>query len=255
MRAKLCSVVSVAAFTLFCCPLAFSQEGLPLFHKMQEALGGADKIASIRDFEQIVRADTWDDNGKPHGEVRKRTRWVNANFLRLDQVGPDDSYVLYFNGTSGWEILPDKSFAVLAGGELKFAQDYLRSLDVRLWLADRDAGNVITSSAPYVITLSDKAETSTKVEITLDPETLLPVKTASISMADSSHPVSNQTRLLEQWEAFGGVKFPQRISIFHGGRKLAAISVVQTRVNGGIKPDDLATKPVDLKPIMSQLRD
>ena len=33
----------------------FSQDVLPLFHKMRNALGGADRIAAIRDFEPLVR--------------------------------------------------------------------------------------------------------------------------------------------------------------------------------------------------------
>jgi hypothetical protein len=76
---------------------------MQLFHKMQTALGGGERIADIQDFEQCVRADTWDNNGKRHGQVYKRTRWIRPNVLRLDQVGPGDTYVLYFNGASGWE--------------------------------------------------------------------------------------------------------------------------------------------------------
>jgi hypothetical protein len=48
---------AVASFTLFgflLCRLAFSQDGLQLFHKMQAALGGADKIPAIRDFESLL---------------------------------------------------------------------------------------------------------------------------------------------------------------------------------------------------------
>ena len=35
-----------------------AQDELQLFHKMQTALGGIDKIASIRDFEECVHAQT-----------------------------------------------------------------------------------------------------------------------------------------------------------------------------------------------------
>jgi hypothetical protein len=97
-----------------------AQDGLRLFHKMQTALGGAEKIASIRDFEECVRAETWDNEGKAHGIVRKRVRLIRPNYLCLDQVGPGDTYVIYFDGTSGWEILPDKTVADLTGGELRF---------------------------------------------------------------------------------------------------------------------------------------
>jgi len=45
---------------------------------------------------------------------------------------------------------------------------------------------------------------------------------------------------------------PQQISIFHEGRKLAEITVEETKVNHGLKSNDLATKPANLNPVMAQ---
>ena len=42
------AVLVLSARLLF--PAASTPDGLALFHKMQAALGGADRIASIRDF-------------------------------------------------------------------------------------------------------------------------------------------------------------------------------------------------------------
>jgi hypothetical protein len=56
---------------------------------MQAALGGEDQIAAVRDFEELVLAESWNGNtGQSMGEVRKRTRWIRPNYLRIDQVGP-----------------------------------------------------------------------------------------------------------------------------------------------------------------------
>lgn len=251
MRAKLGFVAPLAVFALISCPPTSSQDALQLLHKMQQALGGAAKIASIQDFEQSVHAETWDNNGKLNGTVRKRTRWVRPSILRLDQVGHDDTYVLYFNGEVGWEILPDQSVADLAGGELKFAQKYLRDFNLHLWLADRDPLYAIASPAPNVLAISVKGDSSSKLEITLDPVSSLPVKQTAVSLADPDNPVASETQF-DQWAAFGGVMFAQRITIFQRGKKVADITVEQTKVNGGLKPDQLARKPSDLKPVMAR---
>ncbi|MGB6688901.1 MAG: hypothetical protein WBE76_13795 [Terracidiphilus sp.] len=248
-RSHLC--VSVALSMFLFCSSSSGQDALLLFHKMQTALGGAEKIASVRDFEESVRAQAWHNDGRSMGEVRKRTRWIRPNLLRLDQVGPTDTYVLYFDGTSGWEILPDKTVANLAGGELKFAQNYLSGLNLNFWLADRDPSRMITSSGPNVIDISTKGDPSQRTEFTLDPVTFLPVKETDISLSDPNHPVSSESRL-ERWRVIDGVKFPQRITKFHSGMKVAEIAVEQTRLNSGIKAGDLAIKPTDLKPVMSQ---
>jgi len=243
-------LLSFTLLSLLLCPSVFAQDALQLFHKMQEALGGAENIAAVRDFEQRLRAESWDGNGRPLGEVRKRTRWVRPNHLRADQVGPGSTYVLYFDGTSGWEILPGtKTVAVLAGGELKFAQKYLRDLTLNVWLADRDPRYRITSPAPDDVRISD-GDVADQLDITVDPVSWLPVRTTSISLADPAHPIPSET-VTTEWETVQGIRFARRWSVFRSGVRIAEATVEQTRVNNGLKPADLAAKPHDLRPVLS----
>lgn len=235
---------------LLCTP-SHGQDALQLFHKMQEALGGAEKIAAVRDYEQTVSANAWDLGGNSVGVVRKRSRFVRPNYLRLDQVGQRDTYVLYFDGTSGWEILPDGTVADLKGGELMFARNYLNGFDLNIWLADRDPRYRIESPAPNIITISATDNSFPRTEITLDPVTFLPTKRTGTSHADPDHPVTDETSL-EQWHAVEGVKFPRIITKFHNGKKVAEITEEQTRLNGGLKVSDLGIRPPNLKPVMSQ---
>jgi hypothetical protein len=67
---------------------------IQLLHKMQQALGGVEKIAAIRDFEEIVNAEAFSPSGRPVGKVRKRTRWVSPSNLRLndDPAGQGDDF-------------------------------------------------------------------------------------------------------------------------------------------------------------------
>jgi hypothetical protein len=243
--------VSIALLTLSFCSPSHGQDALQLFHKMQTALGGAEKIASVHDFGESVRAQAWHNDGRSMGEVRKRTRWIWPNILRLDQVGAEDTYVLYFDGTSGWEITPDRPLANLDAGDLKFAHNYVTGIVLDLWLADRDPNRVITSSGANLIVVSTKGDSSQRTELTLDPVTFLPVKETDISLSDPNHPVSSESRF-ERWQVIDGVKFPQRIIKFHSGKKVAEITVEQTELNRGLKAADLAIKPPDQKPVMSQ---
>jgi hypothetical protein len=233
---------------LFCAPL--SDDGVQLFHKMQNALGGADKITAVRDFEQTERAETWFPDGQPRGSVTKRVRFIRPSFLRIDQTGPGDTYALYFDGTSGWEILPDGKVQDLTAGELRFAQGYLYGLQLNQWLADRDPDIVLSSPAPNVLSFSVRGDSKHRNEITLDPLTSLPSSEKGISLADPDHPVASETRL-EGWHAVDGIKFPGRIINVHDGKKLADITVEQTRLNRGLKPADLGRKPADGKPVMN----
>ena len=260
----------VPALLLFCIPQAAQSqtqtlpqkstpEGLTLLHKMQTALGGAERIAAIRDYEETVLAKTWNPNGTPLGEVRKRTRWMRSpNLLRLDQIGPRDTYVLYFDGSSGsgWEMLPDlnntdplkttgKSIE-LAGGELKFATNYLSGFQFNMWLADRMPGYTVTSPAPNVLRIEHDGDAN---DFTLDTATWLPVKTSGVSLANPDRPVQSEMRY-EAWTEVAGVHFPTKRANFHSGAKLGEITEVAIRVNTGLKPQELAAKPGDFAPVI-----
>ena len=249
MRLRRSFVPLTLAFLLLCTP-GFSQDGLPLFRKMQEALGGADRIAAIRDFEQEVRAESWNGNtGQSMGEVRKRTRWIRPNHLRVDQVGPGSTYVLYCDGTAGWEILPGTQQAVeLAGGELEFAREYVRGFRLNTWLADRDSRYRITSPSPHVVRVSD-GDITHQIDITLDAASL-PNRMRFTTLSNPAHPVVGE-EVATDWEAVQGLRFPRRWTVFRSGIRVAEAKESRSFVNRGLDLADLTAKPPDSKPVLS----
>jgi len=238
-------------------PPASKPEGLQLLRKMQAALGGADKIAAIQDYEETVLAKTWSPDGNPLGDVRKRTRWMRSpNVVRLDQIGPRDTYVLYYDGSSGsgWEILPDLSIpdsmkttgkvTALAGGELEFARAYLSGFPFTQWIADRTPGTRVTSPAANVVRIEHDGEAT---DFTLDPATWLPLKSAGVSLADPDRPVQAEMRY-EAWTTVAGIHFPTKRSNYHEGLKLGTVAEATIRVGVGLTVEQLAAKPADFAP-------
>jgi len=224
---------------------------------MQTALGGAEKIAAIHDYEETVLARTWNPDGSPLGEVRKRTRWMRSpNLLRLDQIGPRDTYVLYFDGSSssGWEILPDLNNPdplktsgkpiELVGGELKFAKGYLSGFQFNMCLADRTQGYIVTSPASNVLRIEHDGNAT---DFTLNTATWLPHKTSGVSLANPDRPVQSEMRY-EAWIQVAGVLFPTKRANYHNGVKLGEITNAAIQVNIGLKPQELSAKPADFAP-------
>ncbi len=232
---------------------ASAQDGLELLRKMQTALGGAQNIAAISDYEEIQSATMFSRDGKLLGKVVKRTRWIRPDVLRLDQVGPGNTYVLYFDGVAGWEVLPskdEKKVIGLAGGELEFARKYIRDLSFNVWLADRNPSYRIESPAANVIRIADSDDPTHQLDITLETSTGLPVKETTLSLADPAHPVPSETRF-EEWQTVRGIRFPRRIAIFRNGVRLAKITVERIDLNKGLRQDDLAAKPEGLNPVLT----
>jgi hypothetical protein len=230
---------SLGALTLFLCSPVFAQDSTELLHRMQQALGGADKIASIRDVDELVHAQTWHEDGSMRGDVRKRTRWISPTCLRLDQVGKDNNTYVYFDGSSCWEIVPDKSGAVeLRGDEVKFAEHYLQHIDFKFWLADRDPQYLITSPMPNVVRITDKRDQQNTQDIALDPSSWLPIKQSS----------GNQETQFTEWAFAEGVRYPRVTTMITDGQKRATITVDWIKLNGGLDKRELSAKPRDLKP-------
>lgn len=249
MRVK-SPLVCLLLISLCVCSSVFSQDGLPLFHKMQDALGGANRIAAVRDFEELVLGESWNGNtGRSMGEVRKRTRWIRPNHLRIDQAGPGSTYVLYFDGTSGWEVLPGTQHAVeLTGGELEFARRMLTGVRLNTWIADRDARYHITSPSANVVRVSD-GTIEHQLDITVDAASSLPARIKFVTLSDPAHPTPGED-VFAEWETVQGIRFPRRYTVFRSGVRVAEAKDVRTSVNVGLSPSDLAAKPPDLKPVL-----
>jgi hypothetical protein len=244
-------LAAVILSLLTCAPAPSAPTASALLHRLQEALGGADSIAAVYNFDQTVRGVSFDGNtGQRIGEVRKRVRWVKPNHLRLDQVGPGNTYVLYFDGVGGWEILPDGSVHDLEAGELQFAQGYLRGFPLKTMLADRDPAYTISSPAPNVLRIVHKESDATRpADLTLDPSSWLPLKETSTSYADPAHPVDSETQYGE-WKEVQGIRFAYRFKKLHGGAHVADAVIEATVLNSGLQVADLEAKPPDLEPAM-----
>lgn len=236
-----------------------TKEGLLLLHKMQDGLGGAKRIAAVHDFDETIRAEAWDASGAALGEVHKRTRWMRSpTTLRLDQIGPRGTYVLYLNGGSGsgWEILPDLrspdrfkttgTSIELAGGELAFARSYLSGFELNMWLADI-RGYTVTSPRPNVLRIEHDGDAT---DFTIDPVTALPIKTAGVSLADPDRPVQSEM-LYGGWREISGVRFPTHRVSYHSGVKRGEVTTADIHVNVGLRSQELATIPPDFAPDIS----
>ena len=131
----------------------------------------------------------------------------------------------------------------------EFAKNYLRGLDLNVWLADRDRRFTLSSPASNVVDIVDGANARKKIELTLDPVTFLPVKNSAVSISDTGQPIAQEIRL-EEWTVVNGVRFPHRSINLHDGVKRAEITIESVRINGGMNPADLAVRPANLNPVM-----
>ncbi len=168
-------------------------------------------------------------------------------------MGPANTFVLYFDGIAGWEILPGGQAAIaLRSGELRFAQQQHRDFPLRIWLADRDAAFTVSSPAANVLRIADRLHPDDpvyQVDLTLHPQSALPLVERTLSLAIPDRPSWFDTRVSD-WMSVDGLWFPRRSEVFFNGARIAAITLTSVRLNSGLSIADLAAKPANLTPVI-----
>lgn len=235
-----CSLVTLILAAALAAQTPPAQDAVALLHRMQDALGGAEKLAAIHDYDWKIVAKIYGPGGQEGGEGVRRIRLVFPNHFRCDQRIPMGEVIWYFDGKAGWEITPDHGYLELAGGELEFVRHEATGFYLKLWLADRNPDFTVTSGGPNVIRISHKGDAPT--EITVDPTSGLPIRTASTSLSNPDAPVLAYTEIKE-WQTVNGVKLPQRILNYHSGVLVADIRTTEIKINSGLDPRDLAAPP------------
>ena len=109
--------------------------GRKLLQAAQQAVGGADRAAAVKDVTQVVefRLDP-----KAGGmKVKQTDRWIAPTYFRQDSELPMGKIASYSDGKSGWISTPQGA-GPLAGAQLKQVQGDLVRNYFRLMSADRE---------------------------------------------------------------------------------------------------------------------
>jgi len=124
--------------------------------------------------------------------------------------------------------------------QLKQVREELFRNYFRLLLSDRMPDRTVNSPEQGVLEISDQA--GNRVKLFVDEKAGLPVK----EVYRSEQPMGPPGDLEEIFEDFvdaGGIKAPKKITVNQGGKKFAELTIVEYKLNSGIKVEDLSKKP------------
>jgi hypothetical protein len=214
-----------------------ASRGRDILRHAQEALGGAQKLASVRDFTQTIRVAM---EALPGGvTVKQVNRYLAPAVYRQDEDMPFGKIISYTDGASGWRSTPRGS-ATMTPAVLKMSQDELfRSLFV-LMAADRDPSVQVKATAPRTVEIAKEDGFSVRVEF--DASTWLPLRKVYVA-ADPHGPPTEIEESYADWREVDGLKVPFKMTIRQNGKVLADETVEEFKFNVGLKADELSQKP------------
>jgi zinc protease len=210
------------------------EAGKKMLQRMQQAVGGADKLAAIQDV-----SETRDLIMEGGTKIEQVNLWAAPGQFRQESQLPFGKVIVYSDGKSGWMSTP-QGLRPLPEAQLKQVREELFRDYFRLLLSDRMPERAVNSPRRGVIEISDKEGDS--VQLFVDENTGLPSKEVYRSEGPMGPPADMEATF-ENFADAGGIQAPKKITVNRGGTKYAEINITGYKLNSGIKAEELSKKP------------
>jgi zinc protease len=215
------------------------ERGRAMLKRAQEAMGGADKLAGVKDVTESAEMTMSPAAGGM--KMKQQIRWVAPGLFRQDQVLPIGTIVAYSDGKTGWLAMP-QGVMPMTPQVLKQAQGEIFREAVSLLLSDRDASRTVTAAGPKSVDIS--AADGQSVRLEFDDASGLPSRMVYKEAAMGGAEV---TETLSDWREADGIKMPFKVLMEQNGQKVGDVAISEIKINTGIKPEDLSKRPEPAK--------
>jgi zinc protease len=207
--------------------------GRQLIQRAQQALGGADKLAAVKDVTQTQ--DMAMDPGAGAMKFTQNNRYLAPGFFRQEQVLPFGKVIAYTDGKSGWLSTP-QGVMPMPPPVLKQAQgEVFRNL-FRLMADTSLTVNAVDKNTVEISTADGQS-----VKVAFDESTGLPARESYQEAGNGGPSAVDET--LADWRDVGGLKAPFKVTIQQNGKKFAEVTVQEYKLNSGLKAEELSKKP------------
>ena len=210
--------------------------GKQILARAQKAAGGADKLAAVKDFQ---RSSDFQLNARAGGMLVKETdRWIGPGYFRQDSMVPSGNIAAFTDGKTGWISTPQGA-GPLAGAQLQQVQSDLFRLYFRLLLSDQIPGRTVSAVDDRTVRVTGDGQEAT---VTFDPNSGLPQKVEYESVHVAGPPLT-VTDEFSDFRTVDGIRMPFQTKIMQGEEPFAVITVTSTKINTGLKLEDLERRP------------
>jgi zinc protease len=211
--------------------------GREMLKRAQQAMGGTEKLAAVKDFTES--ADMALDASAGGLKIKQHNSWVAPGIYRQDQILPFGLVVAFSDGKTGWVAYPPpQGLMPMPPQVLKQAQGEIFREWLPLILSDRDQTRTVNAVAPNAVEISAAGES---VRVEFDAASGLPsgkiYKEGALEVRGT----------YSDWREIDGIKLPFKAAIERDGKKLADVSVMELKLNTGLNAEELSKKPEPVK--------
>ena len=215
-------------------------KGIKILLKAQEAAGGADKLAAVKDLTR---------KGKLEGmggmmTAEQTTHIILPDVFRQEMQLPFGAMAIFAAGDSGWMKGPQGQ-APLGGAPLKQAQGAVFRVPESLLLSDRDPqrkvnfveSGEVDGKAADVIEIS--AHEGFSVKLWIDSSSGDILKSAYQGAAMSGAPAEVE-EIFSDYREVDGIRIPFKTKILQNGKDFAELTLSEAAYNSGLDQETLS---------------
>ncbi|MEO5924605.1 MAG: pitrilysin family protein [Bryobacteraceae bacterium] len=209
--------------------------GKAMLQRAQQAMGGTDKLAAIKDSTVVLDMTMAPSQG---GIKMKQTiRTVLPSHYRQDQVLPFGLVVAYINGDKGWLSTPQGTQDMPAEIVKQAQGEAFRNFPAII-LSDRMAGRTVNAVNDNTVEISGGGET---VRVEFDA-TGLPGKLLYRDAGANGAP-TEVTETMSDFREVSGLKVPFKVTIQQGTEGIGQATMTSYAFNSGLTAEEIGKRP------------
>jgi len=211
-------------------------KGKVLLQRVQQALGGADKLAAVKDLQFHADLEVFTPGASM--KVKQTNSFIAPSTVRQDNELPFLKQSVYSDGASGW-LSGMQGVQSLTAPVLKQIRGETFRQMTGLAMSDQDPDRTVSYVGEGVLEISSKDGES--VRMSVDEKTRLPAKLAyQQSAAEGASAVE---QVFSDWRDVNGIRLPFQWTVMQGGKKFAGVTVQDYKLNSGLTPEVLDKRP------------
>jgi zinc protease len=213
-------------------------KGVELLKKGQQAMGGAEKLAAVKDYVYTAEMEM---QAGPQGVMKgkQKNMWLAPSGFRQEQDMPFGKIIAAYDGQSGFLVTPQGA-AAMPPPVISQVQGELFRTMYPLLLSDRDATRKVNYVSVGVVEVSAADGKIAKLEF---DESTGALKKLSYVQEQMGGAPQNVDETFSDWRVVSGVKVPYLIVTMQGGNKFAELKVQDYKINTGLTVQELTSRP------------
>ncbi|MGH9845378.1 MAG: hypothetical protein ACREEM_42235 [Blastocatellia bacterium] len=213
------------------------EHGKQLLQHAQRAMGGAVKLAAVKDVTHKMEITLTPAAG---GIKFKQTSFfVAPNYIRQELEMPFGKVTFYADGKSGWLVTPQGAQAMPAD-VLGVARGVIFRQPSTLLLSERDAARSVKAIAENTVEISTTDGLIVRLEF--DAATGLLARQLYTEAGANGSP-SERVEIFSDWREVGGIKMPYKAVQQENGAQRLELVVSEYSINSGLTAEQLSNQP------------